>query len=191
MALVTLPATFGLALTAREFVALFLGEKWLSAIVPLELLAFYAAFRSFNTLLGPILIALRETRFAMWTNIATAVLLPSLFYYAGSRWGTVGIASAWVVGYPFFAIVLYVRTFRRIGMSAREYIGAIRPALDGSIAMISAVVALKWALPPAWPLYFRFGVEVLIGAITYILVIVVLHRARLRAFKRFAQRLRS
>jgi O-antigen/teichoic acid export membrane protein len=190
LALITLPATLGLALTAREFVTLVLGKKWLGVIAPLELLAFYAAFRSIATLLWPILTALRETRFTMWDNLAGAVLLPSAFY-AGSRWGTAGIAWAWIVAYPIIAIPLYARTFRRVGMSAREYLGAVRPALNGSIAMTVAVCVLKWVLPPTWPLYVCLVVEVLTGAATYVLVIVAFHRARLRAFKNVALRLRS
>lgn len=190
LALITLPAAFGLALTAREFVTLVLGTKWLGVIAPLELLAFYASFRSIATLLGPILTALRETRFAMWDNLAAVVLLPSAFY-VGSRSGTAGIACAWIIVYPLIAIPLYVRTFRRIGMSAREYVGAVRPALDGSIAMAVVVGALKWALPLAWPLNLRFGLQVLAGAAAYVLVIVALHGDRLRAFKSLARRLRS
>ncbi len=162
LALITLPATLGLALTAREFVTLILGKKWLGVIA----------------------------RFLMWDNLAAVVLLPSAFY-VGSRWGTAGIAWGWIVAYPFIAVPLFVRTFQRIEMSAREYIGAVRPALDGSIAMAVVVGALKWALPSAWPLYLRFGLQVVAGAITYVLVMVALHGDRLRAFRSLARRLRS
>ena len=187
---ITLPATLGVALTAREFVTLALGKKWLGAIAPLELLAFYASFRSITTLLGPILTALRETRFVMWDNLAAVVLLPSAFY-VGSHWGTAGIAWAWIIAYPLVAAPLYSRVFRRIRMSTREYLGAVRPALNGSMAMVVVVGALKWALPWAWPLYFRFGLEVLAGAITYVLVMVTLHGDRLRAFRGLLQRSRT
>jgi PST family polysaccharide transporter len=190
LALITLPATLGLALTAREFVTLVLGKRWLGAIAPLELLAFYSTFRSISTLLGPVLMALRETRFVMWANLAAVVLLPSAFY-VGSRWGTAGIAWAWIIAYPFIAIPLYARTFRRIGMSVREYIGALRPALNGSLAMVAAVVALKWTLPSVWPLYFRFGVEVIAGALAYVAVMFLLHGDRVRAFVSLLRRLRS
>jgi PST family polysaccharide transporter len=190
LALITLPATLGLALTAREFVTLVLGKRWLGAIAPLELLAFYASFRSVSTLLGPVLTALRETRFVMWANLAAVVLLPGAFY-VGSRWGTAGIAWAWIIAYPFVAVPLYARALRRIAMSVREYLGAVRPALNGSIAMVVAVGALKWALPSAWPLYLRFGLEVLAGALAYVLVMVALHGDRLRAFVSLLRRVRS
>jgi PST family polysaccharide transporter len=189
LALITFPAALGLALTAREFVNLILGEKWLGVIVPLELLAFYASFRSIATLLPQVLTAVRETRFVMWNTLAAAVLLPSAFYI-GSHWGTAGIAWAWIIAYPFVAVPLYGRAFQRIGMSLREYLGAVRPALDGSVAMVVFVGALKWVLPSAWPLYLRFGLEVLTGAASYILFLVALHSDRLRVFISLVRRSR-
>jgi PST family polysaccharide transporter len=190
LALITFPATLGLALTAREFVNLALGKKWIGVIVPLELLALYASFRSITTLLPQVLTAVRETRFVMWNTLAAVVLLPSAFY-VGSRWGTAGIAWAWIIAYPFIAVPLYRRAFQHIGMSVREYLGAVRPALDGSVAMVVFVGALKWVLPSAWPLYLRFGLEVLAGAASYILVLVALHGDRLRVFTSLVRRSRT
>jgi PST family polysaccharide transporter len=190
LALITFPATLGLALTAREFVILALGEKWSGVIVPMELLAFYASFRSLTTLIPQVLTVVRETRFVMWNTLAAVVLLPCSFY-GGSHWGTAGIAWAWIIAYPFIAVPLYRRAFRRIGMSVREYLGAVRPALDGSVAMVVFVGALKWGLPSAWPLSLRFGLEVLAGASSYVLVITTFHGDRLRTFISLVWRLRN
>jgi len=189
VALVTFPATLGLALTAREFVNLALGEKWTGVIVPLELLAFYASFRSITTLLPQVLTAIRDTRYVMWNTLVAVLLLPTAFYL-GSHWQTQGIAWAWILAYPFIAVPLYGRVFRRIGMSVKEYLGAIRPASDGALAMVILVSTLKRVIPSAWPLYVRFTLEVLCGAASYIGVILILHGNRLRAFAKVVQQLR-
>ncbi len=181
LALITFPATLGLALTAREFVNLALGEKWVGVIAPLELLGVYASFRSITTLLPEVLTALRETRFVMLNTLVAAVLLPAAFY-VGSQWGTVGIAWGWIIAYPFIAVPLYRRAFQRIGMPVREYLGAVRPALNGSLAMVGLVLFLKWILPDGCPLYLRLVLEVVLGAITYCLVVVTFHRDRIRLF---------
>jgi O-antigen/teichoic acid export membrane protein len=190
VSLVTFPATIGLGLVAPEFIALFLGSRWSEAVAPLEILAFYGSIRSVSALLGPLLTALRETRLLMWTNIAAAVLMPLLFY-VGSRWGPLGIACGWIVGYPFVVLPLYRKAFRRLGMPFRNYLAAIRPALDGSLLMILAVGALKWMIPVEWPIYLRFGIEVLAGATAYLIVLLVLHIDRLRGFIDFYRRLRA
>jgi O-antigen/teichoic acid export membrane protein len=190
VSLVTFPATIGLGLVAPEFIGLILGSRWSDAVAPLEILAFYGSIRSVSALLGPLLTALRETRLLMWTNIAAAVLMPLLFY-VGSRWGPLGIACGWIVGYPFVVLPLYRKAFRRLGMPFRNYLVAIRPALDGSLLMILAVGALKLVIPVEWPLYLRFGIEVVAGATAYLIVLLVLHIDRLRGFIDFYRRLRA
>jgi O-antigen/teichoic acid export membrane protein len=183
IALVTFPLTIGLGLLAPEFVALVLGERWSGVVAPLEVLAFYGSFRSVTALLGPLLTAMRETRIVMWINVMAVVLMPTAFYF-GSRWGSAGIAWGWVIAYPLVPLPLYIRTFRKIGLPARKYLVALRPALDASLAMILGVGVLKWAATPAWPLYARFAIEVTGGAAIYLIVVSVLHRDRLRSFLR-------
>jgi teichuronic acid exporter len=190
VSLVTFPATIGLGLVAPEFIGLFLGSRWSAAVAPLEVLAFYGSIRSVSALLGPLLTALRETRLLMWTNIAAAILMPLLFY-VGSQWGPLGIACGWIVGYPFIALPLYRKAFRRLGMPIRNYLVAIRPALNGSIVMVFVVGALKLVIPVEWPLYLRFGIEVVAGAIAYLVVLLALHIDRLRGFSDFYRRLRA
>lgn len=189
VSLVTFPATIGLALVAPEFIGLFLGSRWSDAVEPLQILAFYGSIRSVSALLGPLLTALRETRLLMWTNIAAAVLMPLLFY-VGSRWGPLGIACGWIVGYPFIVLPLYRKAFQRVGMPFRNYLVAIRPALDASLVMILAVGALRFVIPGEWPLYLRFGIEVVAGAVAYFIVLLVLHIDRLRSFIDFYRRSR-
>jgi PST family polysaccharide transporter len=190
VSLVTFPATIGLGLVAPEFIGLFLGSRWSGAVAPLEVLAFYGSIRSVSALLGPLLTALRETRLVMWTHIAAAVFMPLLFY-VGSRWGPLGIACGWIVGYPFIVLPLYRKAFRRVGMPFRNYFVALRPALDASVVMILAVVALKFVLPAGWPLYLRLGLEVVAGATAYLIVLLVLHIDRLRGFIDFYRRVRA
>ena len=59
----------------------------------------------------------------------------------------------------------------------------IRPALDASL--VTAILACRgWKLvfPAGWPLYLRFGIEVVAGATAYLIVLLVLHIDRLRGF---------
>jgi O-antigen/teichoic acid export membrane protein len=190
ISLITTPLTLGLALTAREFVPLALGVKWESATVPLELLAVYASFRSITALLGQVLIALGDTRFVMWNTMAALLFLPTAFFI-GSGWGATGIAWAWILGFPFVVFPLYMRTFSGIEMEIGEYMGAVLPALKGSLAMTAVVLLLKWLLHSGWPLYLRFGIEVLAGGTAYVLTLTGFHRYRFSVFWNFVRALRD
>ena len=190
LSLITFPATIGIALVGRDFVCVFLGEKWQGAIVPLEILAFYASFRCIVTLLPLLLNVTGESGFVMRVTQGALILMPTAFYL-GSRWGPAGIACAWVFAYPVIAIVLYRRAFRKITMPWRDYVGAIQPALTGSLVMVAAVEIVRRTLLQSFPVSFRFACEVLTGVAACIFGLTVFHRDRLSVFLKFVRTLRA
>jgi len=183
IALITFPVSLGLVLVARDFVLLVLGAKWEGTIAPLRLLAAYAAFRSITPLLPQVLQIIRDSRFEMWRMVAAAVVMPTSFYFAAQRWGTVGLAMAWMLVDPLLAFVLYRRVFRKIELSPRAYLGALWPALSGTALMAAAVLAVGVLSPSGWIPGLRLAAQIGVGVITYGLACVVLHRERFAAFR--------
>ena len=186
IALATFPATVGLGLVAQEFVPLVFGKKWDGMIGPLQVLSFYAAFRSIVALLPKILTAVGNVRYVMWNDLAALLILPVAFYI-GSHRGTVGIAWAWVVIYPFIIFPLYRKTFQAIEMKTGEYFRALRPAINGTIAMVVVVVGVRHILAPTQALFFRLAVEVAAGAVAYIGAVWLLHKDRILTLFRTAK----
>ncbi|MFO0706488.1 MAG: lipopolysaccharide biosynthesis protein [Nitrospira sp.] len=179
--LVIFPATVGIALVAEEVVPLVLGEKWVAAVPPLQILAFYGAFRAIQTLPPQILFVTGGSRLAMWNALGVAVVLPAAFYLC-SRWGTQGIAVSWLIVHPLAAIQTNWFVFGKIQVTIWEYLRALRPALIGCALMMTSVMALKAVMPSAWPLSLRFGAEVLAGAAVYGVTTLSIHGERVRAF---------
>src|SRR5207247_5114558 len=125
LAFVTFPAALGIALIADEFVLLALGERWRPAILPLRLLALSAALRSVSTLLPQIAVSTGHAKRNMQLTMLATLILPILFY-VGTRWGTAGVAAAWVFGHPLFVLPLFlVYALRLTGMSLRAYVRAL------------------------------------------------------------------
>jgi PST family polysaccharide transporter len=186
IALTTFPAAIGLALVARELVALALGQKWEGAVVPLQVLSVYVAFRSVVALLYTVLTAVGKTRFVMWNELSALVILPSAFYI-GSHWGIGGIAWGWVAGYPLVALPLYWKTLKTIGMQIRDYLNAVRPALSGTLVMVAGVQFLKRVMPTDRSVLFRLVAEIGVGAIGYTTALLLLHRDRVLSFVRLAK----
>jgi PST family polysaccharide transporter len=183
IALITFPVSLGLALVARDFVMAVLGPKWEGTVAPLQVLAAYAAFRSITPLLAQVLHSIRDTKFAMWTMVAAAVVMPTSFYFSGQRWGTVGLAMAWVLVDPLFAFALYWRTFSKIELTPRAYLGALWPALSGSALMAAAVLAVGVFGDSEWTPGLRLATQIGVGVLTYGLACVILHRERFEAFR--------
>jgi teichuronic acid exporter len=189
LALATFPATIGLALVARELVPIALGHKWESMIVPLEVLCLYTAFRSIEALMPKLLTAVGNARFVMWVELSALIIMP-ISFYCGSHWGIGGVAMAWLT-YPLVTAPLYWKTLKTIQMSFWEYFSAVRPGLEGAIAMALAVGLLKWKLPASQPILLRLLFEIAAGAIVYIGTVLLLHRERAMSFVTIAKRMRG
>jgi O-antigen/teichoic acid export membrane protein len=191
LALLTFPASFGMALVAPDFVSVFLGPKWAGAVVPLRLLAVFVGFRSVMPMFAQILNVTRDSRFAMYTSILSAVVMPTSFYVMGTRWGTAGLAMAWMTVYPVLALIQYWRVSYRIQLPAGEYLRALWPALSSSIVMCGAVLGMQFATHGRGPLGLMLGLQVGVGGLAYTLMCVTVHRHRLRAFYGVVRRQRA
>ncbi len=190
LAIITFPASWGIALVVREFVLVLLGEKWTPAIAPLQLLAFYACFRSIAPLLSPILRVRGESRFNTICGVISAVILPVAFL-VGSRWGTVGIATAWIVFHPLVTLPLFWRVCRKIDLPPMAYLRALWPALSSSILMAAAVLGMKRAMIGQTSMAMLLLAEVAVGAVVYCAVVGLLHRNRFRVFIEFVRQARA
>jgi PST family polysaccharide transporter len=189
IALAMFPATIGLALVAHDAVPLVLGPKWNGMIAPLQVLCVYAAFRSVVPLLPKVLTAVGNARFVMRVELFGLVLMPTAFYI-GSHWGITGIAYGWVFAYPVIALSHYWKAMKTIEIEVGDYISALRPALDGSIAMAIAVSVLRWSLGSSHYQWLRLIVEISCGAAVYIATVALLHRERAAHFLNIAKRAR-
>ena len=183
IALITFPLALGLALVARDFILVVLGSKWEPTIAPLQLLAAYAAFRSITPLLPQVLQIIRDARFEMWRMVAAALVMPTSFYFSGQLWGTVGLATAWVLVDPLIAVPLYRRVFSKIELSPKAYFLALWPALSGTALMAAVVLAVGVFSGSAWTAGVRLATQVAAGVISYGLACLVLHRGRFKAFR--------
>lgn len=176
IAFLTFPAGIGLALVGREFVLTFLGGKWEAAIVPLQILSVYAAFRSIVPVIFQLGNAIGLSRFVMRNSIASAIVLPTAFVI-GSQWGTTGVALAWVVAYPLVAVPLCVVVLRKIAMPASAYCKSLWPGLSTAAAMVPAVVMMRYLASPSWPIGARLFLEIAAGALAATLAVAALHRS--------------
>jgi PST family polysaccharide transporter len=191
LSLVTLPASFGLALVADYLVLVLLGPKWSGVIGPLRLLGIFVAVRSIATILPNLLTAIGDAAFVMWATIGSAIFMPAAFLI-GARWGTSGIAGAWVVAYPAVIAPMYFRVFQKTGMQLREYASVLMPALSASTLMALVVLVTRSALPGALRPILCLVLLLAAGALSYAAALLAFHRPRvtrvIRAMKAMRQR---
>jgi O-antigen/teichoic acid export membrane protein len=188
LSFVTVPASIGLALSADYLVPVLLGPRWFGAIGPLRLLGIFVAVRSVSTILPNLLIAIGDAEFVMWATIGSAIAMPIAFVI-GSRWGTNGIAAAWVVAYPPIMIPMYYRVFKKTNMRLKEYLFAVTPAVSASAAMVVVVLFVRSTLPLRSHPSAGLSLIVIAGLLSYAGALFVFHRRRVSALIDTAKRM--
>jgi PST family polysaccharide transporter len=180
LAFITFPGAVGISLTAPLLVPVLLGEKWAAAILPLQLLAFYAGLRSIDTVTPQVLIYTGHSRQSMWYTVLAAVVLPLLFLF-GARWGAAGVAFVWIVAYPVVVSPIYRLVFRILDLSPRAYLRSLWPAASGTLLMALAVLAVRYSLPGDLDIRVKLVSEITVGAATYAIALLTFHRRRIMA----------
>ncbi|MEO8199506.1 MAG: lipopolysaccharide biosynthesis protein [Gemmatimonadota bacterium] len=183
LAFITFPFSVGLALVAREFVLVALGPEWKPAIVPLQLLAFYAGLRSITTLHPQILTSVGRAREQMRYSLLALFVLPPLFFIGGKLGGPAGVAWAWIVGYPLIMIPPYRDVFQVTGITLKEYIASLWPAALGSAGMAAGVLGAAELLPSTIAPVEALIVKSIVGGALYVVLVLGLQRDRLRVLR--------
>jgi O-antigen/teichoic acid export membrane protein len=124
------------------------------------------------------LTAIGDARFVMWTTIGSAIFMPIAFLI-GTRWGTNGIAAAWVVAYPPIMLPMYYRVFQKTGMRLKEYVSVLTPALSASAIMAAVVLLTRTVLPAGYHPLSCLVLLVVIGALSYAGALLSFHRQRI------------
>jgi teichuronic acid exporter len=190
LALLTFPACIGLALVANDFVRLALGERWVAAILPVQLLAVLATLRSVQPLIAQVLFAIGESRLAMRNAMLTALVLPVCFVFA-SRWGISGVAGAWLIIGPLMFAPLLVRTLRRIELPPKQYFMSLWPATSACLVMLCVVISVNRAFLDGIPTYASLIVKIVSGALAYSATLLTFHRTRIALLRKILRKLRE
>jgi O-antigen/teichoic acid export membrane protein len=145
--LISLPFYFGLTAVAEPVVLTVLGRKYVEAVPLIRTLALAMPFLTLQILFAPATNALGRPRAALRVAVAGALIMPCAFLI-GSRYGTIGLARAWLFGFPLLTAATIALSLPVIGARPTGLLRAIAPGLLASTAMAAAVVMLGSLLPP-------------------------------------------
>ena len=165
MAFVTFPVLWGIAAVSPELVRIAIGPNWTESILPLTLVALTIPFRMIGSIVTTTVMSVGRVDIAMWTTVIGACIAPPLFY-AGSRYGILGLSLAWVVAAPIMFLLNMYRALPIVGLSTRNVFAEIWRPLVASAAMFAVVDGLRRALP-GWPDAAIFATLIAAGATTY------------------------
>jgi hypothetical protein len=109
-------------------------------------------------------------------NMAISLVLLSIGFAVGSRWGLTGLAASWLIVYPIVFVIITSRALPTIGLTWPELLRRWRGALLAAVAMSAVVWGVQVAaaeFAPAARLVTAIGA----GAAAYIMTIAAVERS--------------
>lgn len=171
--LIGVPAGVGLALVAQELVPILLGEKWLSAVPFIEIMALVSIMQAIMTSGGYILLTLGKARLVAIYSIGQVFIFAALAILAIPNEGALSIAwlRLLVAGFGLLTFFwLLINAFAGLRL-AEMIVSFLRPLI--AVAIMAAVII--YATPLAGlDGALLLGAKVLAGVASYALAIVAL-----------------
>lgn len=175
-AMVSFPMHFGLAVVAKDFVQVTLGDEWMVSGDIMQVLAIGGAFTSMQAMTQPALIAAGRPRLALISSLAV-VMFSLLSLVPTMPYGVVAVAVGLGVAALAGLIVSIWTLHRGLQVSVGKIIATSSRPLLASILMSGIVLAVQSGLLTDVAPLVRMGISVLVGAIAYSGLIWFLDRA--------------
>jgi O-antigen/teichoic acid export membrane protein len=173
LAIVCIPLSFGLVMTADEIIRIILGPRWYSSVDLLKWLAVYGAFAGLVSILEvPMWVMGRLRQSALQSWLGFVVLVP-LIVISVHEYGIVGAAvSRALVAILSLPLMLYL-TSRACPVRYQDLASVLwRPLLAGILMMVA--LAAPWSYPTT--IVLAFAMKVALGAVVYIGALIAIWR---------------
>lgn len=167
IAMFTVPAAVGLALTSRPFVLTLFSEKWSGAIAVIPAISLYTLFRSLTFNAGDVYKAQGRIRLLNKLSILQACILIPALWWSVLEFRTIA-AVAWTqAAVAFVGVIIKIAVACHIlRISFRSFLVAVEPAILSTSFMALAVVGAMYLLSHTQSWVQLVG-SVIAGAIVY------------------------
>lgn len=177
VAYATYPALIGMLVTSRELVAVLLGDKWNTILVPFSALCVMGLIKSVDPLLSQVLIATGNAKKLSGYTLLCGIVMTLSVMGGAALGGLRGVSLVWMMVYPLLSVRLLYLVSGVTGLKMADYYRTLLRVLAGAAAMAATVLLVREA-------FLRLGaaplpllaVEVATGAAAYLMWIVLFDR---------------
>jgi O-antigen/teichoic acid export membrane protein len=142
MAMIAIPALWGISSISKEIVTVILGQKWIMSTIPLQIMCLIIPFRMIHNLIASAIFGIGKPEIVLKNNL-TAFLVMTLGVVIGSKWGLVGICLIWLLVYPIVFYANFSRATNALGITVYDVIKSLLKPLIFSSIMYGAVIASR------------------------------------------------
>lgn len=167
---IALPLGIGFALVAKPIVVLAMGEKWLPAVIVVQVLGCIFALQTLSTSVQPLAMAMGETKRLFNRDLLNCVIRIPLVVAGMMLGGLAGVVYARAISGTIGLVVSQALVKRLIGSGFREQLMANGRSLASVTIMAAAVLGLQaWLGQEGSESEMLLDTAVLVagGAVTY------------------------
>ncbi len=160
-----IPASFGLAVLAKEAVGFIYGERWLPMVPVLYVILALALLKALDFMISPLFMGIGKPKVTTIVLAVQSVIMFSLIISLTQKYGMVGTAGA-VLASSFVAeFILLLKLRKEIDLKFRALIKIVALPFLGSLAMAAALHFSKRVVFPATlPIFVAY---IAVGVIIY------------------------
>ena len=167
--LVTFPAMLGLMVCADTFVPVVFGPQWGPVTPILRVFCIVGLLHSIGTTVGWIYTSQGRTdRMFKWAIFAG--LVKCMGIVVGLQWGVLGVAWGCAVTAVLLDYPSYTYAGKLVGIRYVDVLRAVGPTFGCALTMAIGLVAFRIALPELPPAV-QLGLQVIIGAVSYAILV--------------------
>jgi len=172
--LVAAPLYLGLAVTAESVVYLLFGPKWMAMAPYVQLLALAMPFMTLQVMFPPLCNAMGRPGVGARIALIGAIIMPAAFL-VGIGSGPLGLAQAWLFGYPVFALLTAWIAGRLVDLRFRLLAQAVAPGFVAAVVMAIALMGLDHVIGHMSPV-LRLCTLVGAGGVLYVGTLMLIAR---------------
>ncbi|OEY69976.1 MATE family efflux transporter [Rheinheimera salexigens] len=163
------PLFYGIAAVAEDAVMLILGDKWLAAVLPLQLILLTIPLRLVTNLFTPLMKALGYPSTGL-IHVCFSIIVTVIIIYLSAPYGINAIAASWLISTPFFFLFALMLCTKRSKIPFKKLVVALSPPLLASFIMLAAITAFNGYFDDALPHWLNLIITVIMGALIYIMI---------------------
>ncbi len=189
--LITLPIFSGLALVAEDIIPLLLGEKWISIIVPVQILCVLCIMRISAQIVPKILEGIGKPKANVHYQVILSISMATSMLL-GVQWGLNWMLVAWTVSFPIAYIYLFKVLCSSLDITVAELWRSVSASIFSTLIMVASVLIFKQAVNMlSDSMWLSLATSIVVGATSYFLCYYLLNKQHVKEIVALVKGFRS
>ena len=169
------PVLWGISSIAPEIVAIFLGEKWIAAVLPVRIIALIIPIRMVSNLMDPAVLGVGRADISVRFVICAFIIMPSAFLL-GSMWGLLGVSMSWIVAFPVVFILNLLQVKKVLELRLLDVFKAMQIPFIAGVVMYGGLQVIRETAIMDFNSIQKMIALVAVGSFIYILLTLVFNQ---------------